>query len=206
MIDFVTAKTGERVIRWHGRLLASRLNPILEAERWLQQRLPFISKVKTIVILGAGSGFHIRECALKTKARIVVIERNLELIEAVAKELEKLQSRIEFVNIEASRELRANAGIRAAVGASFVVLEHPASLQGEREFYQECAAQLIGRDWGNLNWQWALKGFPALDSQPRIDGGGDSTLSIYDLEQTELVQDSEERERMLLKALRELVK
>jgi hypothetical protein len=44
-----------------------------------------------------------------------------------------------------------------------------------------------------------------LDSYPRIIAS-DEPLTIYDLESTELVQDSAERERMIIKALRELVK
>lgn len=205
MIEMVTAKSGERVIRWQGRLLASRIDPVKEAAEWFQRRVAFTAKVKAIFILGAGSGFHIRETLQRTQARVLVIEPNPELLQAVEKDFSDCAGRIRFIGPESARELRSNIDVRAAVGASFVVLEHPASVQISREFFAECSAQLLGRDWGNLNWQWSLKGFPALDSRPRIDAG-DSALSIYDLEQTELVQDSDERERMLLKALRELVK
>jgi hypothetical protein len=205
LIENVTAKSGQPVIRWRGRLLASRLDPVHEAAEWFQKRAAFADKVKTVIILGAGSGYHIRECARRTGARILVIDPRAELIEAVKAVLDEVAARVQFVNVQAARELRSHSDIRAAVAASFIVLEHPASISLEKEFFRECSAQLIGRDWGNLNWQWSLKGFPAFDSRPRIDGG-DAALSIYDLEQTELVQDSEERERMLLKALRELVK
>jgi hypothetical protein len=51
-----------------------------------------------------------------------------------------------------------------------------------------------------------LRGGPAFDANPRIDSKNNEPLTIYDLEQTELVQSSEERERLLFKALRELVK
>ncbi len=45
---------------------------------------------------------------------------------------------------------------------------------------------------------------PDFDRTARIDGT--TGLTIHDLEQTELVQNSEEREKLLFKALRELVK
>jgi hypothetical protein len=205
LIEFLNAKTGERVLRWRGRLMASRLDPSAEAAAWFTQRTTFVAKVRSIFILGAGAGFHIREAARQTAADIVVIERNPELIEAASSLVADFDGRVRFIHIQTARELRSHIEVRTAVSASFVVLEHPASLSLEHDFYRDCSAQLLGRDWGGLNWQWALRGVPALDSNPRIDAS-EKPLSIYDLEQTELVQDSEERERMLLKALRELVK
>jgi hypothetical protein len=57
-----------------------------------------------------------------------------------------------------------------------------------------------------LNWQWQLKGHGSLDTQLKIGAEGDAALTIYDLDNTELSQNSEDRERMIIKALRELVK
>lgn len=205
MIEFVTAKSGERVIRWEGRLLASQVDPVGEARDWFQRRGAFVGKVKTVFILGAGSGFHILETARRTAARILVIEPEAELAEAVTAALGAAAARVAILSPASARELRADPLVRAAVQASFVVLEHPPSVSHDRAYYRECRAQLLGREWGALNWQWKLKGFADLDSQPRIAAGGEP-LTIYDLEQTELVQDSAERERMLIKALRELVK
>jgi hypothetical protein len=92
------------------------------------------------------------------------------------------------------------------VKESFIVLIHPASLALNKDLYESCRAQLLGREWGALSWQWNLRGGPAFDMNPRIDSKKQEPLTIYDLEQTELVQNSEERERLLFKALRELVK
>jgi len=205
MIEWIAAKSGDQVIRWEGCLLASRVDPAAEAVDWYQRRATFVSKVKTAFVLGAGSGFHISEVARRTAARIVVIEPSLELVEAVLPTLGACGSRVAFVSAGSARELRANDEVRAAVKSSFVVLDHPPSVNRDRGYFRECKTQLLGREWGALNWQWKLKGCADFESQPRISTG-EAPLTIYDLEQTELVQDSRERERMLFKALRELVK
>ncbi len=205
MIDVVIAKSGDKVIRWHGRLLASRVDPVGEAREWFLRRLPFTSKVKSIFVLGAGAGFHIVELCKRTSAQILVIEPESEIVEAIRPLVAEFGGRVTWLSAGSARELRAISEVRTAVTTSFVVLEHPASVHLDRGFYRECSAQLLGRDWGSLSWQWKLKGFADLDSQPRITAN-DETLTIYDLDQCELVQDSAERERMLLKALRELVK
>lgn len=208
MIETVLAENGSRVLRRRGRLLASRFDPKAEASAWLEKRLAFIDKIHGIFVLGLGSGYHVQALLEKTAARLLVIENSSEIIEAVSGIQKFDPKRVQIESVAKARDLRSNAAVKAMIKKSFVVLTHPASYGQEPEFFKECAAQLNGREWGALTWQWKLKGLPSLDSAPRVDAGGASAdkLTIYDLEQTELVQNSEERERLLIKALRELVK
>jgi hypothetical protein len=206
VIETFTAQNGSLVIRLDGRLLASAVDPLAEAREWVQRRRILLTKVKSIFVLGAGSGYHVAELLIQTDANIVVIERSPELVAAVQR-IQGFESKcVQFVSVEKSAALRGHEQVRAAVNESFLVLQHAPSLANDQEFYRDCKNQLLGRDWGSLNWQWQLKGFAPLDAQPKIHAAGETQLSIYDLEQTELVQNSIERERMLVKALRELVK
>lgn len=205
MIDVQIAKNGSQVIRYDGRLLSSAVDPLAEAREWVVRRGPLLDRVKSIFILGAGSGYHIAELLIQTDARLIVIEHSQELIDTV-QAIQKFDlERVQFVCADKPTSLRSNTQVRHAIAGSFLVLQHAPSLAAEQDFFRESKNLLLGRDWGNLNWQWQLKGFAPLDEQPKIHGTS-QTLSIYDLEQTELVQDSAERERMLVKALRELVK
>ena len=95
--------------------------------------------------------------------------------------------------------------VKTGVTQSFIVMTHAPSFSLFPEIYKDCQAQLVARDWGNLNWQWKLRGGAEFDRTPSIDGTGEA-LTIHDIEQTELVQNSEEREKLLFKALRELIK
>lgn len=206
MIEIVNAVNGEKVIRYDGRLLASRFDPIKEAQEWLNGRGDFLANIRTVIVLGLGSGHHISALLQKTSARILVLEANEEIFEAgqSIQSFDPLKVRIEHVT--SAKALRSSDAVKAAVKESFVVLVHPASQAVNSELYESCRTQLLGRDWGSLNWQWHLTGSPAFDSTPRIDAKSEEALTIYDLEQTELVQNSEEREKLLFKALRELVK
>ncbi len=132
-----------------------------------------------------------------------MVEYHHPIIKAVSPDLSAFP--VTTINVERACELRGHALVRETVRESFVVLDHPASVSLNPGFYKECRAILVGRDWINLTWQWKLKGFPSLDSEPRVQTGEDP-LTIHDLDGTELVKDSTERERLLLKALRELVK
>jgi len=205
LIEIIEAKNGSAVLRKEGRLLASAIDPQAEARDWINRRPALLGQVKSVFVLGAGSGYHISELYFQTNATVVVVERDRDLILKV-RELQKFDSeRIHFQCVNAAKELRASDIVRSAVRESFLVLQHAPSIAHDVDFFNECQAQLLGRDWGHLNWQWQLKGHPALETYPRIDTP-DEPLTIYDLEATELVQDSAERERMIIKALRELVK
>lgn len=205
MIEILDAVEGGKVIRFEGRLLASRFAPVREAREWLASRMDYLKQVKHIVVLGLGSGHHIQQLVKDTTAQILVIELNSEIISATEAWLDFPKDRVKIEHFANARALRASESVKRSVRESFVVLAHPPSLSLNPSLYEECRAQLLGREWGALNWQWNLRNGPGFDANPRIDGGG-APLTIYDLEQTELVQNSEEREKLLLKALRELVK
>lgn len=205
MIEIISAANGEKVIRYDGRLLASRFNPGQEARDWIERRREFLSKVRTVIVLGMASGHHVAELLQQTQGKILVIDTQAEILEAAAKLHDFPAGRVTVECVRNARELRASGPVKKAVAESFVVLAHPSSALLDGKVYEECRAQLLGRDWGSLTWQWKLRDAPDFDNHARIDAGP-KALTIYDLEQTELVQNSEERERLLFRALRELVK
>jgi hypothetical protein len=202
-VEIFHGERGDPVLKFNGRLMASRFDPRGEAVQWVDRRLCFLDKVKTIFILGAGSGYHLGELADRSQADLIVIEPCSELIRAVEGLRRSDRSRVHFECVQTGKALRSSARVRKALTASFVVLVHAPSREGRETVFAELQAQLLGRDWGSLSWQWRLQNFAELDSRPRVSS---ERLTIYDLEQTELVQDSSEREKLLLKALRELVK
>lgn len=203
MIERVKTQNGQCVLKSDGRLMSSRFDPQGEAKAWLERRKIFIDKVKTIIILGAGSGYHVVEALESTAAQIIVVDPSQSLIDLV-NEIHRFDTRrVQFECCKTAKELRACESVRKSIESSFVVLLHPASREGREKVFKELQDQLGGRDWGSLTWQWQLQGLGDLETNPRITN---EKLTIYDLEQAELVQNSEERETLLIKALRELVK
>ena len=207
MIEKLTARNGCQVLRYEGRLLASAVDPLAEAEEWIRSRLTMLSRVKSIFVLGSGAGYHIEVICRNTPARVIVIDKDPELAEAVQAIHGFSAIQVCFECVASAKDLRQSEVVRGAVAGSFLVLEHAPSRATNPEFFRDVRRQLLGRDWGSLNWQWQLKDFQPLDAQTKIHAASEGeALTIYDLENTELVQDSAERERMLIKALRELVK
>lgn len=204
MLESCTAQNGSTVIRQQGRLLASLVDPQAEARDWIDRQTALLKDVRTIFVLGLGCGYHVNELAARFSAGVVVLEFYSEICTMTQSIHSFDAARVKIECLQNSRQLRQNEVVRRAIAQSFLIVRHGPSMLAQPQFYSECQKQLLGRDWGSLSWQWQLRGLPSLD--PQIQIGNDQALTIHDLEQTELVQDSEERERMLIKALRELVK
>lgn len=207
MIERVRAESGDPVVRIGGRLLASRIDPRLEARAWADARGAFLKRVKTVVVLGLGAGYHVAELFGRTTAQILVIEPNADLAAAPActPSVALDPNRVVIVQATSVAELRAADAVRAAVGASYVVLTHPASRALDPDLYRAFSEQLNGREWGSLNWVWSLRGGADLGPDSSLRDA-DQPLTIYDLAQSEVVQNADERKSLLIKALRELVK
>lgn len=199
------AENGSEVLRQDGRLLASQVDPQTEARAWFKRRKSLLHNVKAIFILGAGAGYHIAELESFSEAQLVVIEHSAQILDIVAKIQRFDARRTHFCCVQRARSLRTSHFVKAALTKSFLVFPHAPSVVSQKDFYRECQSQLMGRDWGSLNWQWQLRGFAPLEPHTKIHSTIEP-LTILDLEQTQLMRQSEERERMIVKALRELIK
>lgn len=205
MIECVTSQSGLPVLRVNGVLLASRFDPMAEARAWLERRQTLIDSIRTIFVLGWGCGYHVQALRERTQAKIIVIECNSEIYTTAKDWIHDLED-VHVEIFEQSADLRLRGAIREGVRrGSFIVLHHPASVHIHPKFYNDCLQQLLGRDWGSLNWQWNVRGRSALGNPPRIEPKGEP-LTIHDLEACEVIENLEEREKLILNALRELVK
>jgi len=202
MIEVLRAACGADVLKQDGRLLASRHAPGEESRAWLARRMSLLQNVKTLFVLGAGSGYHIREIVQTCEAQVIVVENNAEVVTAVERLQQFAAERVQFVVVSSLKDLRAHEVVRKSLVGSYLVLDWPASFSTNRTFFTDCRQFLLGRDWGSLTWQWQLRGFAPLFSQPRA-GQSEKPLSIVDLDSADHLST---REGLLIKALRELVK
>src|SRR4051812_47302968 len=112
MIETLKAQNGSEVIRYAGRLLSSAVDPLSEARDWVGRRKLMLNRVKTIFILGAGSGYHVSELFIHSDAQLVVIDSSQELMDAM-QSIQRFQDcRVKFVSAQKASALRSNAAVR----------------------------------------------------------------------------------------------
>lgn len=80
MYELEKAKNGNYTLKYDGKYIHSKYNPIKEAEQFINSNMELLQKDK-IVVYGIGLGYHINEILKNTKGIIYLFEWNTKLIQ-----------------------------------------------------------------------------------------------------------------------------
>lgn len=217
---FESSRTGHEVLFIDGKATASTIDPVKEAASWVAANYSVASlgKGEALVVLGAGSGFHIAalhaEVGNKSERKIVVIDTCKSSIEFVRARFSHLPE-IKYVLVEAgttfSEFYRRNDVIDWAF-EPFTLLRHRSSMVRNSDLSQmeEC---LVGRSVQAFRAQ--LEARPSLASalnsgrlkklaEAKLTSKG--LISVRDLTSVWEVSSEPSTERRLLRVLEELVR
>ncbi|MGE0763289.1 MAG: hypothetical protein AB7N80_08425 [Bdellovibrionales bacterium] len=209
-LEKITAKNGDVVLKYRGRLLASAIDPRREARDWINRWRLRIAVAERLVILGAGAGFHIDEVVREWPAlRVLVICCEPEVFAEMAKQQAAAWPLVDLVLYEGHGDLLSNPKVRHWMRGYFTLLEHSSLSNLQTALYQECKARLLAReplffsDWvrrePRLSQLFPLQAIPGGENR--------QMLSIKDLEKFVNVRaDANPADVMIVRALRELVR
>ena len=140
VLEFFPAKSGvltARAVLSDGSsfLLHSAYDPVAEARRLLE-RHPALKEAGAAVFVGLGLGYHVEEALreMRDDARILVVEKNPDLIARFWKRVSVHPERIEITDRENEIKTFLYRN-RDAVRRGFVLVEHPASVRTDPGFY-----------------------------------------------------------------------
>ncbi len=154
MFERVRARDGRLVAKFNGRWVASSANPEAEAEKWLsaQENLQLASQAPTIVILGAGCGYHLLATQKKyPEKRIVCIDTRMEFIDFCDEHHGVGLARTQFIQTRDVPSLLVHAKLQKIIQGAYAVFEYLPATQFEKDLYDEIRALLLGREW------WAFR-------------------------------------------------
>ena len=126
MLEVIESKTGLPTIRLNDRLLASKVDPRREAEKWAEKMAHELHGIKAAIVLGAGAGYHLS--ALKAQAPhldVIALEESREIIQFHNKSLELARFGIRLIQLDT--DILANESLRKAIGSSYKVIVHPSA-------------------------------------------------------------------------------
>lgn len=199
MIREILAKSGDTVLEWNGRLLASKFDPKAEARKWAENIDEVCSRSRTIFVLGAGSGPAL-ELVLEMcpGSRVIVLSTQEEIVGFWRERTKALAgaNRLHFLVVRVGDDLLKNELIREALQHSFFVLDHPSARIENPHFFQEAKALLVGRTGAGFSRQTQVVSFFSEFSKslPKTIGA----ISIKTLADT--------TDRSEMQVLKELVK
>ncbi|MEW6181612.1 MAG: 6-hydroxymethylpterin diphosphokinase MptE-like protein [Bacillota bacterium] len=157
VIEFIEGKKGLPTARAYPSdgaafLLHSAHDPVAEARR-LVERYPSVKEASAIICLGLGLGYHIHEVlrVAKPDAQIFVVEGHPQLREWFQNNPENIENiPWDRLNITGSEDVTKTFVYRKRdkFRNGLVMVEHPASLRLDPEFYDTISARV--RDYVSL--------------------------------------------------------
>ncbi|MCB0367093.1 MAG: hypothetical protein H6624_10880 [Bdellovibrionaceae bacterium] len=203
------AKSGDRVLRIGEKYLCSRIDPKVEAERWLAGHRDQITKSKGLVILGLGAGYHVALLRKRYPTKQIVIFEQSERCRQFAEKLfplELFDTPILTGNDESA--ITEDHSVQRLLAARYSILSHPASVDLNLAWYEKIREQLLGRTLSGFRLQLASHpSFSSMGQKPLLwlnevpvnwrifdpmDSGGPEEISDQDF--------------FIIKTLRELIK
>lgn len=209
-----TARNGQPIFKVDGRSIVSSFDPVKEARAWAEAAVKEIGDRDTVIVLGAGCGYHIIALRdLRPSLNILTIEASDE-IAAFARERfganDEVDPRTYGEILVAMRpmELTESLILRDFMANRYAVVTHAGQAQLRQEWTQEMAKFLTGRD--SLSFLLQLRMRPELHAlfdeekiaQLQTQMGPISILTIRSLFSA---QAQSSRERRLWRVLEELI-
>ncbi len=210
------SRNGHEVLYIDGKATASTIDPLKEATAWIGSTYSLAAAGidETLVVIGAGSGYHIdalREC---TNKKIIVIDTCPASIEFVKRRLSH-HSQISYIEVKRGTsfsDFYQRNDVVEWVFEPFILLRHRSSMVRNSDLskVEEC---LVGRSVEAFRAQ--LEARPAIASalnSGRLKKMAEAKLvtkglvSVRDLTSVWEVSSETSNERRLLRVLEELVR
>lgn len=148
-IEWIDSESGAPIPQQSGQSLCSKVNPVSEAEKWLDQNKQSIRDAETIIVLGMGGGYHLKLLTEKFKDRdFIAIEKHAAIADFLSSR--SLPQEVAVLSGYPYEELLKNALLKEALKTRIVVLKHPSSFRLNREYYSKIEKLLTGREASGL--------------------------------------------------------
>ncbi len=210
LLERLTSRSGDVVLRLGGKLLASSVDPRKEAKQWLENLKPQLAASDRVLVIGVGSGYHLAELNHEfPRTRVLAITLESDLIDA-AREIHGLNvANAEFYSCESEAQVLNSSRIRAFLKSTVCIAPHLPSQAADPVGYQEVIARLKMREpLFFSDWVCREQRFTNLFPLQSIPGGDEKKLlSIKDLHRFLGDQPKGQPDDIyLVRALKELVR
>ncbi len=147
MIDVEISRSGHSVLRKDGRLLASSIDPIREANTWVDSILiDGAGDAPRILVFGLGSGYHIVELLKRCSGRTVFVLESDAEIAGQARGLNPEVSQAIICTESNPNKLFDLPSVRIFLKGHFRIAKHGPSCITDPSFYDRAASILLARD------------------------------------------------------------
>lgn len=124
MLEVIPTTHGDVSLCLDGKLLASKMNPRHEAQKWVDKNFESFLGIRSALVIGVGAGYHLSE--LKNQCphlNIIGLENNKELVAHHEKSLELVRGGIKLI-CTSEANMFENKILQDALCGSYKVIVH----------------------------------------------------------------------------------
>lgn len=204
MISTEASRSGHPILRFEGRLLASSIDPIREANTWAKRAFEEARGAESVLVIGLGCGYHVEELrALAPAMQIFVAEPSMEVVDWNLANHPNLSREKILVGSDFSQLL---VEWTDALSMTTAYLVHGASAQIHPEWTDSVLKFVLARDkTAFLTRIRALPNLLAILDPDRIAAMNEEPVSINTLRGLFRADPVDSQERRLWRVLEELV-
>ena len=144
-LEFIESRGGHCVPVFEGRALHSIVDPILEAEKLVQTDIARLSRLRSVIVLGLGGGFHVDELLKTVPGHVIVIEAEKTIALALRRRTPHVFEKTTIIAGESPSKLAVSPEILDALSGSFGFFRHPASIRQRPDYYGSVTQLLTAR-------------------------------------------------------------
>ena len=146
MLERAKSKSGQNILMCHGRLLCSQIDPVREANQWVEKNHGQLRGQKQVVVLGVGCGYHLVSLEkIYPEVEITAIDVDSEFIEFTRKEHSLLLPRTKLITINNSDKFKKNPFVLNLIQTHYAILKFAPSIVFHEKIYSDFFDLLIGR-------------------------------------------------------------
>ncbi|MCB0349612.1 MAG: hypothetical protein KDD38_00415 [Bdellovibrionales bacterium] len=206
MIEVVQTKSLLPAIKWNGNFICSSIDPMLEAQKWVDKNKTRIIRQKQVIVLGVGCGHHL--VALQKNfpgLHILAVDVQNEFIQFAQREHALELSNVVFVNAHTANSFKSNPRLLSALNSRYAVLVFAPAHQKASALYMEFEELLLGRTDAGANFLCQVrKELSSLLTGRHVKVASDSLISIKTLDGA-IVQETNENMVLKIKILKEMI-
>jgi hypothetical protein len=204
MIEWIKSESNHTIPVCEGISLASKRNPIIDAERWIEQYVEKIESHTNILVLGYGAGFHVQKLHQMYPNKKVLV---LEAIEELFHQRQVIEN-VKILFTPTADEIWNYFEWQDFMNKGFTLLEHTGTTQVRKKTYAQITEECTGR-----NKQSFLRHVRSKSNQTKIFQNINENqiadthlLSAKDISQISVVQKTQTTSAYLWRFLGELLK
>ena len=146
-IESLASRAGHKIFTYSQMSLCSRVDPVKEAERWVDRCSGDVKEAQAILVVGVGCGYHLKCLVDRFRGKkIYALDVEPSVLDAVH-QIHRLDlCSVRFLQASSASNLLENSQLKSVLAERHVILKFGPATQLYQDNYDDIHRALLGRN------------------------------------------------------------